>query len=76
MLSSWKANSFGEYLVAVKSAKVDSKHPDAAEDLAREAAVMAAVGSHENVVSLIGVRQAILRFSWILFLLRRKWIEI
>jgi hypothetical protein len=66
MLSSWKVNSFGQYLVAVKTAKVDSQHPDAAKDLAREAAVMAAVGPHENVVSLIGVRQAILYFSLIL----------
>jgi hypothetical protein len=55
MLQSWQTGTKGEYLVAAKSVKPDTMYPEAANELVREAAVMAAVGEHPNVVSLIGV---------------------
>ena len=55
MLQSWQAGTKGEFLVAAKLVKAGGLNPDAANELVQEAAVMAAVGEHPHVVSLIGV---------------------
>ena len=47
--------SVPEYLVAAKTVLNSSKSQEAKEDLLQEATVMAQVGEHVNLVSLIGV---------------------
>ena len=47
--------SVPEYLVAAKTVLDSSKSPEAIDDLLQEATVMAQVGEHVNLVSLVGV---------------------